>query len=66
VVVPGPVATPQRAQSHPGEGRASLAAPATIANAYLRLLGPEGKSLGSAPLSIVTQSTGILPGNRIN
>ena len=66
VVVPGPVATPQRAQSHPGEDRASLAAPATIANAYLRLLGPEGKTLGSAPLSIVTQSTGKLPGNRLN
>jgi NAD(P)-dependent dehydrogenase (short-subunit alcohol dehydrogenase family) len=53
VVVPGPVATPQRTQSHPGESRAGLPAPEAIANAYLRLLGPEGRNLGHSPLSIV-------------
>jgi NAD(P)-dependent dehydrogenase (short-subunit alcohol dehydrogenase family) len=53
VVVPGPMASPQRAQSHPGENRAALPTPETMANAYLRLLGPEGRRLGSAPLTIV-------------
>jgi NAD(P)-dependent dehydrogenase (short-subunit alcohol dehydrogenase family) len=54
VLVPGPVATPQRAQSHPGEYRPALPTPETIAVAYLRLLGPEGKALGCAPLDVVT------------
>jgi NAD(P)-dependent dehydrogenase (short-subunit alcohol dehydrogenase family) len=54
VVVPGPVASPQRARSHPGEDQAALPAPEAVANAYLRLLGPEGRSLGSAPVAIVT------------
>jgi NAD(P)-dependent dehydrogenase (short-subunit alcohol dehydrogenase family) len=52
VVVPGPVATPQRAQSHPGENRAALPTPETVANAYLQLLGPEGRGFGAAPLAI--------------
>lgn len=54
VVVPGPVATPQRMQSHPGEAPESLPAPDALAPAYLRLLGPEGRSQGSDPLRIVT------------
>ncbi len=54
VVVPGPVATAQRAQSHPAENRAALPTPETLAPAYLRILGPEGKSLGAAPVAIVT------------
>jgi NAD(P)-dependent dehydrogenase (short-subunit alcohol dehydrogenase family) len=54
VVVPGPVATPQRMQSHPGENPASLPASDSVAVAYLRLLGPEGRALGAAPLTIVT------------
>ena len=54
VVVPGPVATPQRIQSHPGENRAALPLPETVAVAYLRLLGPEGRAFGSAPLAVVT------------
>jgi NAD(P)-dependent dehydrogenase (short-subunit alcohol dehydrogenase family) len=54
VVVPGPVATPQRMQSHPGEGRATLPTAESIAPAYLRLLSAEGRLLGPAPLSLVT------------
>lgn len=54
VVVPGPVASPQRMQSHPGENRAALPATETVAKAYLRLLGPEGRPLGAQPLTIVT------------
>jgi len=53
VLVPGPVASPQRAQSHPGENRAALPAPERVAAAYLRLLGPEGRGMGSAPLDVV-------------
>lgn len=66
VVVPGPIATPQRRQSHPGEGAAGLAAPETVAPAYLRLLGAGGRDFGSSPLQIVTHSTGASPGNRLN
>jgi len=54
VVVPGPVATPQRAASHPAENRAALPSPETVAVAYLRILAPEGRALGAAPVSIVT------------
>ncbi|QJR15656.1 SDR family NAD(P)-dependent oxidoreductase [Usitatibacter palustris] len=39
VLVPGPIATPQRARSHPGEDRARLRAPEEAARAYLYLLG---------------------------
>ncbi|HYC37511.1 MAG TPA: SDR family NAD(P)-dependent oxidoreductase [Usitatibacter sp.] len=46
VLIPGPIASPQRAQSHPGEDRARLRPPEEVARAYLYLLGPE-----SAPLS---------------
>ncbi len=66
VVVPGPIATPQRRQSHPGESAASLAPPEAVAPAYLRLLGPEGPACGVGPLQIVTHSTGVPPGNRLN
>ena len=53
VVVPGPVATPQRAQSHPGENRAGLRPAEAVARAYLRLLSAEGRGCGPAPLAIV-------------
>jgi NAD(P)-dependent dehydrogenase (short-subunit alcohol dehydrogenase family) len=38
VLVPGPVATPQRAQSHPAENRAALPTPEALATRYLYLL----------------------------
>ena len=53
VLVPGPVASPQRAQSHPSENRAALPTPERVAVAYLRLLGPEGRGMGPAPLDVV-------------
>ena len=47
VVVPGPMATPQRARSHPGEDPATLKPPAEVARALLYLLGPDaGKITG--------------------
>jgi NAD(P)-dependent dehydrogenase (short-subunit alcohol dehydrogenase family) len=42
VLIPGPIASPQRAQSHPGENRATLRAPEEAARAYLYLLGADG------------------------
>jgi NAD(P)-dependent dehydrogenase (short-subunit alcohol dehydrogenase family) len=42
VLVPGPIATPQRARSHPGEDPASLRTPEEAALAYVFLLGPHG------------------------
>jgi NAD(P)-dependent dehydrogenase (short-subunit alcohol dehydrogenase family) len=41
VVVPGPIATPQRAQSHPAEDRTRLRPAQWAARAYLFLLGPD-------------------------
>ena len=42
VFVPGPIASPQRAMSHPGETRSKLRTPASAARALLYLLGPDG------------------------
>ena len=44
VFIPGPIATPQRAQSHPGEDRSKLRTPGQAARALLFLLGPDGAS----------------------
>ena len=44
VFIPGPMATAQRAQSHPGEDRARLRPPESAARALLYLLGPDGVS----------------------
>jgi NAD(P)-dependent dehydrogenase (short-subunit alcohol dehydrogenase family) len=41
VLVPGPIASPQRARSHPGEDPASLRSLEDAARAFLFLLGPE-------------------------
>ena len=50
VLIPGPIATPQRRMSHPGEDPARLPSAESIAPAFLYLLGPDsagvsGKSL---------------------
>jgi len=42
VIVPGPIATPQRRMSHPGEDPARLRSAESIAPAFLYLLGPDG------------------------
>jgi len=43
LVIPGPVDTPQRARTHPGEVKASLPRPEAVAEILLRLMGPEGR-----------------------
>jgi NAD(P)-dependent dehydrogenase (short-subunit alcohol dehydrogenase family) len=42
-VVPGPVASPSRKVTHPGENAESLPAIETVVPAYLRLIGPAGR-----------------------
>ena len=45
VFIPGPIATPQRTQSHPGEDHGRLRPAESAARALLYLLGPEGVNL---------------------
>lgn len=56
VLVPGPVATPQRAQSHPGEDGARLLPAERAARAYLYLLGEAGRGLSGRIAQIGTPS----------
>lgn len=52
VIVPGPIATPQRRTSHPGEDPARLPRAESVAPAFLYLLGPasHGRSGGTYAL----------------
>jgi NAD(P)-dependent dehydrogenase (short-subunit alcohol dehydrogenase family) len=43
VLVPGPIASPQRLRSHPAEERSRLRTPEEAARAFLYLLGPDGR-----------------------
>jgi NAD(P)-dependent dehydrogenase (short-subunit alcohol dehydrogenase family) len=52
VLVPGPIATPQRARSHPGEDRSSLRTAESAATSYLYLLGPDARGLSGRTLEI--------------
>jgi NAD(P)-dependent dehydrogenase (short-subunit alcohol dehydrogenase family) len=44
-VVPGPVATPARAFTHPGASPATLPPPESILPTYLWLMGPESRGV---------------------
>jgi len=52
VLIPGPIASPQRAVSHPGEDRSRLARPEQAARAFLYLLGPESRALTGRTLEL--------------
>lgn len=52
VLVPGPIASPQRSRSHPGEDPRSLRTPAQAARAYLYLLGRESRDITGRTLSL--------------
>ena|SRR5665213_1202746 len=52
VLVPGPIATPQRAQSHPGEDRSKLAPPEAAARAFVHLLGPDSAEINGRTLEL--------------
>jgi NAD(P)-dependent dehydrogenase (short-subunit alcohol dehydrogenase family) len=44
-VVPGPVASPSRAKTHPGEVAASQRQPEELMQTYLYLMGPDSRSV---------------------
>ncbi len=52
VIIPGPIATPQRAQSHPGGSRASLRSAESAARAILYLLGPDARDFNGRTVSL--------------
>jgi NAD(P)-dependent dehydrogenase (short-subunit alcohol dehydrogenase family) len=52
VLIPGPIASPQRARSHPGEDPATLRTPEDAARAYLWLLGPDGAKTSGKTLAL--------------
>jgi len=52
VLVPGPIASPQRARSHPGEDPASLRSVDDAARAFLYLLGPDSANTTGKTLSL--------------
>ena len=45
VIIPGPVASPARAATHPGEGAAQLAPVESLMPAYLYLMGPDSRAV---------------------
>lgn len=55
-VIPGPVATPARAFTHPGESPATLPNPATLMPTYLYLMGPDSLSISGQMVRANAQS----------
>ena len=45
LLIPGPVHSPQRARTHPGEDKTTLPTCADLAPTFLRLMAPEGKAV---------------------
>lgn len=62
VLVPGPIATPQRAQSHPAENRAGLRTADEAASGFLYLLGPESAALNGRTIEL-RADPGAFPGD---
>ncbi|MBL8516342.1 MAG: SDR family NAD(P)-dependent oxidoreductase [Betaproteobacteria bacterium] len=54
-LIPGPVATPQRGQSHPGESVNSLPAVESLAPACLYLMGPDSHAVRGKVLDIAAK-----------
>jgi len=52
VLVPGPVATPQRRQSHPGEHPSQLRSAEDAARAFVWLLGPDSAAVAGQTLRL--------------
>jgi NAD(P)-dependent dehydrogenase (short-subunit alcohol dehydrogenase family) len=51
VIVPGPVASPQRRQSHPGEVASALPAVDTLSTTYLYLLGADAANVSGTMIT---------------
>lgn len=45
LVIPGPIASPQRAKTHPGEDRQTLPTPETLAVDLVQLLAPASRDI---------------------
>jgi hypothetical protein len=43
--IPGPVASPQRSATHPGEVKSSMRTPESLAPYYLYLMGRDGRAV---------------------
>ena len=52
VFIPGPIATAQRAQSHPGEDHSKLRTAEAAARSLLYLLGPQGAALNGKTVEL--------------
>jgi NAD(P)-dependent dehydrogenase (short-subunit alcohol dehydrogenase family) len=52
VLIPGPIATPQRRQSHPGEDQRGLRTAESAAEAFLWLLGPDSSATTGSTLRL--------------
>jgi NAD(P)-dependent dehydrogenase (short-subunit alcohol dehydrogenase family) len=44
-LIPGPVRSPQRARTHPGEVKQALREPHDLMSSYLYLIGPDGRTI---------------------
>jgi NAD(P)-dependent dehydrogenase (short-subunit alcohol dehydrogenase family) len=44
-LIPGPVHTPQRTKTHPGEAKHTLPQPPDLMAVYLYLMGPDSKGV---------------------
>jgi len=49
-VIPGPVASPLRAKTHPGEVAGSMRQPAALMPAYLYLMGPDSRGVSGTTI----------------
>ena len=50
-IIPGPVASPSRAKTHPGEVAASQRQPADLMPAYLYLMGPDSREVSGTVIA---------------
>ncbi len=50
-VIPGPVRSPQRARTHPGEAQSALPAPEQLMRCYLYLMGPDSRGVSGKNIS---------------
>ena len=56
LVVPGPMQSPQRALTHPGEDKHKLPTPEQLLPAYLYLLGPDSKGVSGKVMELQQQT----------
>jgi NAD(P)-dependent dehydrogenase (short-subunit alcohol dehydrogenase family) len=54
--IPGPVASPQRSATHPGEVKSSMRTPESLAPYYLYLMGRNGRALKGQIISVAKKT----------